>query len=142
MKRIKSQKTEPQRKPIGCLPIFLLTAAIVILFAVGKTPWKKNLDYFMRGEADIGSFYKDIKVSYEKHLTYPNFTMPLLGAITSPFGERISPINGQTEQHTGIDIDLSNGSDVKASADGVVLKIGVDERFGNFLLISHWRRIF
>ncbi|MBO5408234.1 MAG: M23 family metallopeptidase [Clostridia bacterium] len=137
MKRTQSPKNEPQRKPGGCLPLVLLAAIILILLTVGKTSWKKNLDYFMRGEADVGQFYKDIRVSYLKNLTYPDFMFPLSGAITSPFGERINPISGQTEQHTGIDIDLSAGTAVKAAADGTVLKIGVDERFGNYLILSH-----
>lgn len=137
MKRIKAQKVEPPRKPSGCLPLILLVAIILILLTITKTPWRKNLDYFMRGEADIGAFCLDMKSSYEKNLTYPDFIFPLSGAITSPFGERQSPINGQIEQHTGIDIDLSQGSDVKASADGTVLKIGTDERFGNYLILSH-----
>ncbi len=137
MKRIKSQKAEPQRKPGGCLPLILLVGLLLILLTAGKMPWKKNLDYFMRGEADIKQFFKDIQVSYQKNLTYPNFIYPLSGTITSPFGERLNPISSQPEQHTGIDIDLGGGTEVKASADGTVMKIGVDERFGNFLIISH-----
>ena len=137
LKRTKSPKPEPQRKRNGCLPIVLLAVVIVIFLIIGKTPWKKNLDYFLRGEADIGQFYKDIQVSYFKNLTYPDFIFPLSGTVTSPFGERNNPISGQPEQHTGIDIDLSAGNNVKASADGTVAKIGVDERFGNYLILSH-----
>lgn len=104
---------------------------------MGQPIWKKNIDYFMRGEADIGQFVADVKTSYQKNLTYPDFIFPLEGTITSPFGERINPITNQKEEHTGMDIDVNAGSEVKAASDGTVAKVGVDERFGNYILISH-----
>lgn len=91
----------------------------------------------MRGEADIGQFLKDVTASYQKNLTYPDFIYPLDGTITSPFGERMNPITNQPEEHTGIDIDVNQGTNVKAAADGTILKVGVDERFGNYIIISH-----
>lgn len=91
----------------------------------------------MRGEADIGQFMADVTASYQKNLTYPDFMYPLGGTITSAFGERLNPITNQPEQHTGIDIDVNLGTDVKAAADGTISKVGVDERFGNYILISH-----
>ena len=91
----------------------------------------------MRGEADLGAFFSEVQVSYQTHLTYPDFAMPISGNITSPFGERINPFTNQTEHHTGIDIDISADNQVKAAAEGTVFKIGVDERFGNYIILSH-----
>ena len=91
----------------------------------------------MRGEADVGAFFSEIQGSYLTHLTYPDFMMPVSGSITSPFGERMNPISNQPEHHTGIDIDISSDNQVKAAANGVVSKIGVDERFGNYVILSH-----
>lgn len=133
----RTQKTEPPRKAGGCLPFLLLTATICILIAMGQNSFKKNLDYFMRGEADIRQFFSDIRASYEKNLTYPDFSYPLGGNITSPFGERLNPLTNQPEIHTGIDIDLNAGNEVKAAADGSILKSGNDERFGNYILLKH-----
>lgn len=96
----------------------------------------------MRGEADVGAFFSDIQVSYQTHLTYPDFTMPVSGSITSAFGERINPLSNQPEHHTGIDIDISSDNQVKAAAGGVVSKIGVDERFGNYVILSHSGNFF
>lgn len=137
MKRTKQTKNEPQKRPAGCLPILLLLIAILVIFASGQKTVRKNADYFMRGEADIGQFLKDVTASYQTNLTYPDFIYPLEGTITSPFGERMNPITNQKEEHTGIDIDVNQGTNVKAAADGTILKVGVDERFGNYIIISH-----
>ena len=137
MKRTKQTKQPPIKQRTGCLPIIIFILALVVILASGQTTFRKNLDYFMRGEADIGQFVKEVTASYQKNLTYPAFSYPLGGTLTSPFGERINPITQQTEQHTGIDIDINAGTDVKAAADGIISKVGTDERFGNYIIISH-----
>ena len=40
--------------------------------------------------------------------------------ITSPYGDRISPINKQKEKHTGIDLAKSHQGDIYAFTDGIV----------------------
>ncbi|MBQ7792224.1 MAG: M23 family metallopeptidase [Clostridia bacterium] len=137
MKRNKQTKTEPPRRRSGCLPFLVLTVALCAILATGQPAFHKNMDYFMRGEADIGRFVADVKNSYQKNLTYPDFILPLEGTVTSPFGERINPITNQPEIHTGMDIDINAGTEVKAAASGTILKVGTDERFGNYILISH-----
>ena len=136
MKRTKSRTKEPPKRKSGCLWIFMIIAVMILLLITNKN-FQKNLDYFMRGEADVGAFFSDIEVSYQTHLTYPDFMMPITGSITSPFGERMNPLSNQPEHHTGIDIDISTDPQVKAAASGIVAKIGVDERFGNYVIISH-----
>lgn len=108
-----------------------------ILLAATQPTVQRNLDYFLRGEADIGQFAKEVALSYQTHLTHPDFMRPLEGNITSPFGERISPITSEKEHHTGLDIDTTAGTEVRASATGTISKVGVDERFGNYIIITH-----
>ena len=136
MKRTKSRPKEVPKRKSGCLILFLILT-IVIFLLFGNKNFRKNLNYFMRGEADLGAFFSDVQVSYQTHLTYPDFQIPVLGTITSPFGERINPISQQPEIHTGIDIDISSDAEVKAAASGTVFKIGVDERFGNYVILAH-----
>ncbi|MFI3298303.1 MAG: M23 family metallopeptidase [Rikenellaceae bacterium] len=45
------------------------------------------------------------------------------GHITSPFGGRQDPINGNKTTHQGIDIAAPRGSSVRAAANGVVSSI-------------------
>jgi len=62
---------------------------------------------------------------------------PVRGWITSPFGNRISPVNGKIQFHDGIDIAAQIGTPVLAPADGVVIKAGFESGYGNMVEISH-----
>ena len=62
---------------------------------------------------------------------------PVRGWVTSPFGNRISPVNGKTQFHEGIDIAAQIGTPVCAPADGVVVKAGFTAGYGNVVELSH-----
>lgn len=58
--------------------------------------------------------------------------------ITSYFGTRIDPVYKNTIGfHRGIDISAPVGTDILASADGVVYKAGYDNELGNYVYIKH-----
>lgn len=62
---------------------------------------------------------------------------PVMGRITSSFGERQDPFNGEGAFHAGIDIAAPFGTPVRAPADGVVLKAGLGNGYGREILIDH-----
>ncbi len=62
---------------------------------------------------------------------------PVPGVLTSRFGWRKDPINGQSAYHQGVDIRGRAGSDVKATAKGLVRKVNYDRGNGRFILIDH-----
>jgi murein DD-endopeptidase MepM/ murein hydrolase activator NlpD len=62
---------------------------------------------------------------------------PVMGRITSRFGERLDPFDGEGEFHTGIDIASHYGDDVRAAADGVVVWTGDREGYGRVVIIDH-----
>jgi len=62
---------------------------------------------------------------------------PVVGPITSSFGERQDPFNGEGAFHAGIDISTSFGQPVHATADGVVLTAGLASGYGREILIDH-----
>lgn len=62
---------------------------------------------------------------------------PVRGWVTSPFGNRISPINSKIQFHEGIDIAAQIGTPVVAPADGVVIKAGCESGYGNVVELSH-----
>ena len=63
---------------------------------------------------------------------------PVPGApVTSPFGYRIHPIYGTSRLHTGIDYGASEGTPIRASADGVVVSAGWFGGYGNATIIDH-----
>ena len=62
---------------------------------------------------------------------------PVLGVVTSSFGERMDPFNGEGAFHKGIDIATATGSPVRASADGVVLIAAMANGYGREVRIDH-----
>jgi murein DD-endopeptidase MepM/ murein hydrolase activator NlpD len=62
---------------------------------------------------------------------------PVQGIVTSSFGARLDPFNGEGAFHTGIDIATSKGDAVRAPADGTVLKAGMGNGYGREVVIDH-----
>lgn len=62
---------------------------------------------------------------------------PVVGPITSSFGERQDPFNGEGAFHAGIDISTSFGQAVRATADGMVLTAGLASGYGREIMIDH-----
>ena len=62
---------------------------------------------------------------------------PVMGRITSRFGERLDPFGGEGEFHTGLDIASHYGDDVRAAADGVVVWVGNRSGYGRVVIIDH-----
>jgi murein DD-endopeptidase MepM/ murein hydrolase activator NlpD len=63
---------------------------------------------------------------------------PVDGArISSTFGAREHPILGYTRMHKGIDFAVPKGTPVMAAGNGTVTFSGVQNGFGNIVIISH-----
>lgn len=57
--------------------------------------------------------------------------------LSSRFGYRRHPITGMVQYHMGVDLAAPYGSNVRASADGVVSAIGTDRLLGTYIAIRH-----
>lgn len=64
-------------------------------------------------------------------------TVPLQGAVTSKFGMRIHPLDGQKKFHYGIDIDASKGTPIAAAMDGEVEEVSFSEANGKYIKLKH-----
>jgi murein DD-endopeptidase MepM/ murein hydrolase activator NlpD len=62
---------------------------------------------------------------------------PIPGVITSKFGKRVDPINGEPAYHRGVDIRGKMGSEVRATAGGTVLIQSYTKSRGRYLLLDH-----
>jgi murein DD-endopeptidase MepM/ murein hydrolase activator NlpD len=62
---------------------------------------------------------------------------PLEGRVTSSFGERDDPINGEGAFHAGIDIAAPYGSPVRAAADGFVVSAAMQNGYGREIVVNH-----
>ncbi len=61
----------------------------------------------------------------------------MTGVLRSSFGGRSDPFSGEGSFHTGIDISTPQGSEVHATADGVVASAGWAGGYGRLLVIDH-----
>lgn len=62
---------------------------------------------------------------------------PVRGRITSSFGERLDPFEGEGAFHAGIDIGVPSGTRVHATAEGVVVYAGWMDGYGRTVIINH-----
>ncbi|HYG65442.1 MAG TPA: peptidoglycan DD-metalloendopeptidase family protein [Thermoanaerobaculia bacterium] len=62
---------------------------------------------------------------------------PVRGILTSGFGYRSDPVTHGRGVHQGVDIAAATGQPVKASADGIVIRAGVEGGLGQAVFLSH-----
>ena len=89
---------------------------------------------------DIGNDLNVLTSYFEMQAIKLAFTptiWPTIGWVSSPFTYRLDPFTGQKTFHYGIDIATNFGNPVVATADGIVLSIGVDKMAGKNIVLSH-----
>ena len=62
---------------------------------------------------------------------------PIEGPVTSIFGEREDPFNGEGAFHSGVDISASYGAPVRATADGDVSDAQMGSGYGREVVLKH-----
>ncbi len=62
---------------------------------------------------------------------------PIEGRVTSSFGEREDPLNGEGAFHPGIDISAPFGTPVRAAADGDVTGAQMGSGYGREVVLDH-----
>jgi murein DD-endopeptidase MepM/ murein hydrolase activator NlpD len=64
---------------------------------------------------------------------------PVMGPISSSFGEREDPVlgNGEGEFHKGLDISAPDGTPIRATADGTVKSAGMANGYGREVILDH-----
>ena len=76
----------------------------------------------------------------EKKATIRRFTptiWPVKGNITSHYGNRADPFNGEAELHLGLDISALFGTQVHTPADGKIIYAQRKAAYGNLIIIDH-----
>ena len=63
--------------------------------------------------------------------------LPVSGTITSQYGWRHDPIDGNLRHHNGVDIAVASGTAVKSIAPGMVTFSGMRGGYGNLVVIEH-----
>ena len=79
---------------------------------------------------------QELKAS-QKELGLKDSITPVMGILTSGYGVREHPIDGETKMHEGIDLAADFGADILAFADGTVDYIGESPAYGMYLQLRH-----
>lgn len=99
-----------------------------------------NIDELKKlSEETINSVNEIKKFLSEQQNIYKSTPLgwPVKGEITSFFGKREHPKYGHEEFHTGIDLSVSTGTEVRATAEGIVVFSGYQAGNGNIVMLKH-----
>ena len=66
---------------------------------------------------------------------------PVEGPITSSFGEREDPFNGEGAFHAGVDISAPDGTPVRATGDGLVTGLDMGSGYGKQIVVDHGHNV-
>jgi murein DD-endopeptidase MepM/ murein hydrolase activator NlpD len=134
--RVLNKLTKPNGDPVGGVggP------------ALGDEP----LDSLASLQQQIDDLRREVdlrRVSQEEVQGYLNDQRSLLGArptgwpakgwVTSDFGVRRDPFDGQRRMHAGIDIATRTGTPVAATAAGIVREVRSEPGYGKLVVIDH-----
>lgn len=62
---------------------------------------------------------------------------PVQGTLTSGYGYRDNPVNGQEDFHGGVDLAVAQGTPVHCAMDGQVVQAGYNSVRGNYIIVRH-----
>jgi len=72
------------------------------------------------------------------YLKVANTTMPVISPeVSSEYGWRVPPCNGCSADHKGVDFVPGNGTPVFAITDGMVIEMGKNGGYGNYIVLKH-----
>ena len=66
-----------------------------------------------------------------------DYCTPVMGTLTSDFGYREHPVQGEERFHYGLDIAAAAGTEISCFADGTVTAVGESSSYGKYITVSH-----
>lgn len=76
-------------------------------------------------------------VSMEQAVLGFDYSTPVKGTLTSGFGYREHPLEGEERFHYGLDIAADSGTAIRCFADGTVTAVGESSSYGKYCVVSH-----
>lgn len=76
-------------------------------------------------------------VNMEQAILDFDYTTPVMGVLTSDFGYREHPIEGEERFHYGIDLAAESGTEIDCFADGTVTAAGESSSYGKYCIVGH-----
>ena len=101
---------------------------------------KADVDVLKDRTNDLENQMEMLEQVAEQRAAFMRFTptiWPVRGHISSHYGNRMDPFNGDRELHRGVDIAALYGSRVLAPADGIVIYAQRKSAYGNLIVVDH-----
>lgn len=76
-------------------------------------------------------------VSLEQAILGFDYCSPICGTLTSPFGYREHPVEGEERFHYGVDLAANTGTEIACFADGTVKAVGESSSYGKYCIVDH-----
>lgn len=76
-------------------------------------------------------------VSMEQVILGFDYCTPVSGSISSDFGYRDHPTEGEERFHYGVDLAADTGTDINCFADGTVTVVGESSSYGKYCIVAH-----
>ena len=107
--------------------------------------WLQTQDTVSRDTAEAATLayvlYSDQNlpdnVCLEQALLGFDYCTPVMGTLTSGFGYREHPVEGEERFHYGVDIGAASGTEIGCFADGTVTAVGESSSYGKYITVSH-----
>lgn len=90
-------------------------------------------------DAEIKAAEQELASQISSVVSESGFMWPLPGynTLSSLYGNRIHPVTGKPNSHTGIDIPAAGGTKILAAKSGVVTTSTYNSSYGNYVVVSH-----
>ena len=76
-------------------------------------------------------------VSLEQAILDFDYCVPVNGTLSSDFGYREHPVEGEERFHYGVDLAADTGTEIVCFADGTVTAVGESSSYGKYCMVSH-----
>lgn len=100
--------------------------------AAEALPPASNLAYVLYSQENLPE-----GVSMEQALLGFDYCAPVKGVLSSDFGYREHPTEGEERFHYGVDLAADAGTEVDCFADGTVTAVGDSSSYGRYCVVAH-----